>query len=169
MDKTVSLAEKLLREYWDNELPVDPIRIANSIGLKVYSKDKDCEEKENCLYLDISEPSWNQRWFVAHSIAYHLLFKKKQPEDPLERVLMDIECNRFARTLLIPDGMIMELFDLAVPFKYLCDTFDVPAEQINIKLKPVYEREGIVAFNNPYVRVGLYKQIKEQEVNQSPR
>ena len=122
-------ASQVLRQYWKNEYPVDPVVIANELGIRVYTKELDNsvsgyigrnhETKQVEIYVNANHPLVRQRFTIAHELGHFFLakdFDKKRESDYIsesdERYMYrrdslysskeERDANQFAAELLMP-------------------------------------------------------------------
>jgi Zn-dependent peptidase ImmA (M78 family) len=116
------LASKVLSEHWDGQLPVNPAKIAESMGAVVTSDPEDFDDLmtsgsfsikdgKPTIWYNTSAPEVRQRFTIAHELGHFVLghgeagkvfrdgarnFNASQ-YDPSET-----SANRFAASLLMP-------------------------------------------------------------------
>lgn len=142
------MAKMFLTEYWDYSLPVNPINIANKIGIRVYRQDPNMnngrsgfyDHENNVILVNTTEPSQRQRFTVAHEIGHAVLHKKSCDRDNFTHDLgnyqiEEVEANRFAAELLMPREALQTFLPMGLSFQDLCNKFDVSGEAMNIRLK----------------------------------
>jgi Zn-dependent peptidase ImmA (M78 family) len=122
-------AAKILQEYWDKILPVDPVRIAGKLGVRVYQSAElagaglsgVCELSEEGtarIFVNPDEPETRQRFTVAHELGHIVLGhvqRGAQLRDALGRydtlqLPIETAANRFAAELLMPEEAVEVIF-----------------------------------------------------------
>ncbi len=142
----------VLERYKDN-LPVPIIKIANELGIEVYEtvdlKDKQSglikkEGDSYVIYVNALHPSTRKRFTIAHEIAHFLEHKDKigdeyitNSKQPLKREdnpllagrenEMEIEANKIAAKLLMPEKKFIEIWNI-------CDTIEDVAERFDVSV-----------------------------------
>ncbi|MDR3358564.1 MAG: ImmA/IrrE family metallo-endopeptidase [Desulfovibrio sp.] len=149
-----SIAEQILQDFWDKSLPVDPVKIAVKMGIKVFSSLS--LETSGQLLVDESgrkiikflrsEPLVRQRFTVAHELGHvccghgprnrtdnsgYSLFNF----DPVER-----DANMFAAALLMPEPAIAHFLDIGASLQGMAAKFCVSERAMQIRL----EKLGVV-------------------------
>lgn len=143
-------AADVLGLYWNNSMPVNPISIANAMGLRVY-KNSSMENEGEFLFHDniptiVFKPSGRlerDRFTIAHELGHYCLGHGPRhrdtpttlyhaPHEPLERA-----ANKFAAELLMPPK-IVEFAVRVSPLdtvKKIADYFQVSEIAMRIRLK----------------------------------
>ncbi|CAN02292.1 ImmA/IrrE family metallo-endopeptidase [Clavibacter michiganensis] len=121
-------AETVLREHWDGKYPVDPVRIANSLGMKVYLAN--LAENESGLivklpgqsaeiHINRTEPDARQSFTCAHELGHWIERGQQQDNeysfvDRRDSRAMDAHewyAEHFAANLLMPARDFIEVYD----------------------------------------------------------
>jgi Zn-dependent peptidase ImmA (M78 family) len=121
-------AEGVLAEYWDGTIPVDPARIARSMGLRVIDAYLDADVdgairgegrgKPASIYLNSTIATTRKRFTCAHEIAHYVKhvqegeFEFIDYRDSLAstgRVAEERYANAFAAALLMPTRHVRRL------------------------------------------------------------
>lgn len=119
-------AEEVLNLYWDGALPVNPVYIANKLGIEVYKDNLDgillntsFSEKKYSITVGYGEKISRHRFFIAHGIGHIVLNHINQAttsiNDENDSFMtgaknMEKEANSFALALLIPERLIRTWF-----------------------------------------------------------
>lgn len=142
-------AESVLRESWNGSIPVDPVAIANSMGIRVY---EDPSYNTSGALRRSADGSWSihlnprqglerKRFTVAHELG-HLLLKhgprNREMEtnyniynfDPIER-----DANVFAAELLMPSMAVQHFVDKGYDLYLLAKKFSVSPQAMSIRLE----------------------------------
>ncbi len=138
--------EQILEAFQLTAPPVDPIAIAQTLGVKVLLVDSDAwdgavdshEDGRATIYINKGSSPFRQRFTVAHELG-HLL---KHPtgvafRDELSRAGWDpreIEANGFAAELLMPSTMVAA-YARVWPLESLHQVFGVSKEAMGYRLK----------------------------------
>lgn len=115
-NQAAAVAGHVLAEHWDNQLPVDPARIAHALGVTVkpsrgspYSGQFYFElGNAPVIVVETTEPVVRQRFTIAHELGHLLLEHGSAFRDPARNFSVDIfdpteaDANRFAAELLMP-------------------------------------------------------------------
>lgn len=145
-------ALRVLEDFGFDDPPVDPIRIANDLGIKVhFAKFADQFEAvsgffdadENAIYVNSDEFVRRQTFTVGHELGHYLLHRDwlksqnykvllrddtEQKKEPIER-----EANAFAAHLLVPRFLLARYYKFAT-IQELSDLFMVSAPVIKNRL-----------------------------------
>lgn len=129
-------ASQVLAENHAKDIPIDPILIANKLGIKVYEvnfKDNNMsgiitkQDDKVVIYIEKDHHPNRQRFTVAHEIGHYILhikndsvhqyieYQRNDNYDPKE-----VEANNFAGALLMPKDKIIKTWN-----KYKELTIDV--------------------------------------------
>lgn len=146
-------AVQIVEECWDGRLPVDPVRIAKTFGLKTFNDDLDDEVSGMLVKRKGSDPeillnredSRNRRRFtVAHELGHYV----RRSERPDEYEYVDFRdersstgtveeerfANGFAANLLMPREAVESLFAEGTPDFLLAKQFGVSREAMQHRL-----------------------------------
>lgn len=163
-------ANRLLEQMWLNrwgavELPVDPIWIAASLGIKVFESPMD-EDVSGALvndpghvptiFLNSADHVNRQRFTCAHEIGHFYLrglyanltgeeFQYVDRRDLLASAGVDPEemyANRFAAALLMPADHVKQMVEEGMRDEDMARSFKVSLEAMRIRLNNLrlYER-----------------------------
>ena len=138
------LAHELLEAHDIYTLPVDPIVIANNLGIKVYAENYDpfngdivsgaivkYENESIEIFVNRNDSYERQRFTIAHELGHYFLHLQNAPL--FERVDMhratgystnmpeEVEANNFAAALLMNKSMVVEKFLLTKNFNFTLD------------------------------------------------
>jgi len=146
-------AQAFLDRYWDRKLPVDPVAIAHSAGVKVISEALGTlagkfEIVEGVpggpvISYNVFDPILRQRFTIAHELGHFALqhgarFRDSAQEfslanyDPVEAA-----ANKFAAELLMPAAVVNALINgrNMTDFNTLATTFNVSTVAMKYRLK----------------------------------
>jgi Zn-dependent peptidase ImmA (M78 family) len=146
-------ASELLEEFWDGRLPVNPIRIAMSLGIKVFNASFEenvsgalVKEKgaDPSILLNSKDSRHRKRFSCAHEIG-HFIHRSEKPEeyeyvdyrDPCSSTgSIDEErfANSFAANLLMPKLAVEALHSEGLPDFRLAIHFGVSREAMRNRL-----------------------------------
>lgn len=121
----MNTATDILNLYWNGYLPVDPIDIARKMGVKVNSNTSlghsghFCFDDNGVPTIDYnsSEPESRQRFTIAHELGHYVNGDRDAPRDTsvsfnqYSRDIREVNANRFAAELLMPDNVVMHLIN----------------------------------------------------------
>lgn len=114
-------AAAMLAKHWDGQLPVDPHRIAASLGIRVvprggpgdadyaYSGYFDNSGEQPVIEYNMSEALVRQRFTLAHELGHYALGHASSPRDTPANFNTGVSdkaerhANRFAADLLMPE------------------------------------------------------------------
>lgn len=116
----MKIARKLLDQYWDGRLPVNPARLAEAMGVRVISDPSlgalsgkyEVEDGIPTIRFNPNEPLVRQRFTLAHELGHHVLAHGKAFRDPVAHFSIDnfdpdeVAANRFSAELLMPADII---------------------------------------------------------------
>lgn len=124
-------------------VPVNPVKVANSLGVKVLVDNSDTNKNgwydgiTNIIYLNTDLPLEKKRFTVAHELGHHVMqhgTRKKytnEDADPFE-----IEANRFAIALLMPVSVVRKcVFVKEMSVEGMADFFGVSERVVCVRLK----------------------------------
>ena len=115
--KAIRTAQSTLSLHWRGEnggnirLPVDPVQIANDLGLEVkYGNSMNCKTQLSgkTIWVNLGLSKENSRFATAHSLGHFLLKHGEAETDDSQALEIscakpdETEANRFALELLIP-------------------------------------------------------------------
>ncbi len=141
-------AKDLLAAKWDGTLPVNPVAIANSLGLKVFvSKKIPPGEGRLCrvdgeLGILVCEYDSNvrKRFTAFHEIGHYVLGHYQEGTtlhrkngisyDPRER-----DANAFAAEMLMPESSLRACVNKGYSFNKLINTFQASTPAMDRRLK----------------------------------
>jgi len=149
-------ARLVLEQYWeDGTTPVDPIKVATAMGIKVYSAalEGDCfgmivgaPDGSADIYLDEDQPANRLRFTCAHEIGHYvdnnsriegvdLAFVDRR-SDSGRGTAPEVYANEFAGNLLMPTEMLRrELQKRPEPSEFeLATKFEVSLEAMRYRL-----------------------------------
>lgn len=146
-------AREVLEECWDGRLPIDPVRIAGTFGVKTFSADLDENVSGSLVKRKGSDPeillnredSRNRKRFTAAHELGHYVWRSERPEE-YEYVDCRDErsssgtleeerfANGFAASLLMPREALESLQGEGTPDFLLAKQFGVSREAMHNRL-----------------------------------
>lgn len=113
-------AHDVLKAHWDGKLPVDPVVIAQRMGIEVQPSSPFSSESGHYLYRDGSplityhptDAPVRRRFTIAHEVGHHVHGDVDAPRDTAEsfnsmsRDPREVAANRFAAALLMPKSVV---------------------------------------------------------------
>jgi Zn-dependent peptidase ImmA (M78 family) len=135
-------AERILDEHWNGVLPVDPVQIAHSLGMRVFLAD--LPENESGLiiknsgesaeiHINRNEPLGRQGYTCAHELGHWVersvqqddeySFVDKRDDSPMDA--HEWYAEHFAANLLMPGRVFIEAFDNGNRVRDLAQLFGV--------------------------------------------
>jgi Zn-dependent peptidase ImmA (M78 family) len=148
-------AERILADAWgDKGLPIDPVRIARELGIKVVTAWMDPDvsgalvkerQKDPVILLNATDSPNRQRFTCAHELG-HFIKRSDAPDqyeyidrrDTLASTGTDPEeiyANQFAASLLMPASEVRRLADEGLTEVQMALRFDVSVEAMRYRLK----------------------------------
>ena len=119
-------ANEILKQYWDETIPVDPVVIANRMGIAVMADPylgtesghylpRGSETGNPLVVYNPREAYVRQRFTVAHELGHHALNHGDSPRDTSANFTMgandrrEVAANCFAAELLMPAEIVHAL------------------------------------------------------------
>lgn len=144
--KPEDAAGAVLLRYWDCSLPVNPVAIAEKMGLKVFMADDMgdlggyYEEESREITINAKDALPRQRFSVAHEIGHAALGHGSSPRTNKARhgqtSLREYQANVFAAALLMPDKALQVMVEHRhMRLAELCKTFGVSESAMTIRLR----------------------------------
>lgn len=146
--KPEDAASAVLRNFWDYSLPVNPIAIANKLGIQVFMSDDlgglggYYEQKTNEITINENDSLPRQRFSVAHELGHCVLGHGSSPRDNNTRYnqgnysIKEYQANAFAAELLMPKDAMQVMVEMReMELAELCKTFDVSENAMTIRLR----------------------------------
>lgn len=160
MNNTQKQADHLLLEHWDGSLPVNPVYIANALGITVLKSTEQTEPVQTQftqgryeITIQEQAPKTQHRFYIAHAIGHivlnHLSEKRPQILDnklsfqshaPSE----EMNANEFALALLIPERLVSTWFK-----KMIRTDLAEAAAMFDVAEAALYQRLIQLHFINP--------------------
>jgi Zn-dependent peptidase ImmA (M78 family) len=147
-------AEHILAEYWDGRLPVDPARIARSLGLRILTvilpSDRSgalvkAREEAPTILMNAADNFKRQRFTCAHEIGHYVRHAASPDEyeyidyrDALASQGTDPEeiyANKFAASLIMPAKEVRRLANEGLNDLEMASRFDVSLEAMQYRLQ----------------------------------
>lgn len=143
-------ASQVLDRHWNNSMPVNPIAIANSLGVKVYKMKPDDIAGEflfvkgvPSIIYRLSGNMARDRFTIAHELGHFCLAHGPRhrdiegnlyqtSHDPIERA-----ANKFAAQLLMPEKVVefaVKISELST-VREMADYFQVSYQAMRIRLQ----------------------------------
>ncbi|MBT0741934.1 ImmA/IrrE family metallo-endopeptidase [Campylobacter lari] len=148
-----NIAKLILEKYADNIIPVDVLKIAHKLELKVGIAEFSESDisgmiiaKEKQIYIADNDIYTRQRFSIAHEIGHYLLHyvlsnnldeKHISFRDNVSSMgydVKEIEANHFAASLLMPEKQIREEWAKTPYFDYMADKFKVSMLALSFRL-----------------------------------
>ena len=153
-------AKEVLSQHGLYSLPVDPVRLANKIGVKVNNA-KFADDawaaliaKRNHvarIFVEQSDPPYRKRFSIAHELGHHFLhlpeegqivdkradmFREREPAvGPIsEDRIREIQANWFAAALLMPADLVRAEWNKNPSMKHMARLFNVSEEAMGYRL-----------------------------------
>ena len=153
-------AKEILFQHGLYSLPIDPVRLANRLGISVNNA-KFADDSRAALiakrgettrvFVEQSDPPYRKRFSIAHELGHHFLhllddgeiidshsdmFREKEPASGhmTERRLQEIEANWFAASLLMPEELVKIEWEKSLSVPQLAKIFNVSREAMGYRL-----------------------------------
>lgn len=134
-----------------DKIPVDIIKIANSLGIKVYKcqfKEQGIsgailkENNEYKIYVKTDDAQVRKRFTVAHELGHFLLHKDKLEDEHYDDIMYrgnlssdeEDEANYFASCLLMNKEPLLKISKLVKNKSELARMFEVSEAAMNIRI-----------------------------------
>ncbi len=155
-----ALAKEVLSQHGLYSLPIDPVLVANRLGITV-SNAKFSEDScaaliakrghSTRIFVEQSDPPYRKRFSIAHELGHHFLhletdgeivdthtdmFRDKEPGGGVfsELRLREVHANWFAASLLMPEEFVRSEWVNNPSISHLAKTFNVSEEAIGYRL-----------------------------------
>lgn len=135
-------------QHWDYSLPVNPISIANSMGVKVYSSESMgtfsgyYDADTNAIVVNSGDSTSRQRFSIAHELGHSAMGHGSSPRDNSQQFNQyhydpkEVAANIFAAELLMPGEAVRTMVEQReLTFQQLCEKFDVSSSAMRIRLE----------------------------------
>lgn len=146
-------AAELLDDCWDGSLPIDPVRIAKTLGVKVLNAEFGDDisgallkkaGKDPSILLNAADSRSRRRFTCAHEIG-HFILRTREPDqyeyvdyrDPTSStgtVEEEHFANSFAASLLMPRAAVEDLLDQGFLDFRIAKQFGVSHEALKYRL-----------------------------------
>ncbi|WP_081729495.1 MULTISPECIES: ImmA/IrrE family metallo-endopeptidase [unclassified Pseudomonas] len=150
------LASNILNDHWDGFLPIDPVAIAQRLGISVFAEPElgDVGASGDC-YFDSKglpvirynpyEAEVRQRFTIAHELGHilmgHIRPGERAHRDPLraydeyyERP-MERQANDFAAQLLMPESVVRMVARQTPSTRDIANEFHVSPEAMGYRIR----------------------------------
>lgn len=147
-------ADTTLDKYWDGSLPVNPVSVANAMGVQVFKMPMDdgvngfVENVAGTFTITVNESDARvrQRFTIAHEIGHivlgHASDGSKLLRDTVAQFISgnadpkEVAANSFAAELLMPERLIRTWFDrmIATDMTEAARMFDVSEAALYYRL-----------------------------------
>jgi hypothetical protein len=145
-------ADDVLNEYWDGRLPVDPVRIAETLGMSVWSADLPDNESGRIvkqhgqpaqIYLNRNEPDGRQNFTCAHELGHWFERKAQSDEeysfvdrrDDRPKDAHEWYAEHFAANLLMPAKEFIQACDEGSGVRDLMQRFAVSPAAVRSRMR----------------------------------
>lgn len=141
-------ARQVLRQCWNYALPLNPVELANKLGVQIYSSPDLGElsgyydEEKRHIVVNANDGLLRQRFTVAHELGHHVMGHGSSPRDSTQKysqrhyVPKEYEANAFAAELLMPEEAVRTMIEQrGLSFDQLLGTFLVSPEAMRIRLE----------------------------------
>lgn len=131
----------------DCSFPVNPIKVANRLGIKVLRDDSDknidgrYDVDKNVIYLNTRQSLLRRRFTVCHELGHAIMKHGSSPRDNSKSYSRsdydpkEVEANAFAAALLMPPQAVKNCVARGYTFDQMCNYFGVSSKAMAIRLK----------------------------------
>jgi Zn-dependent peptidase ImmA (M78 family) len=151
--EATDLADDVLNEHWwQGELPVDPVQIARSMGVEVFSAQLGNDvfgmilgaPEGAQIYVDVDQPPTRYRFTAAHELGHYVersehgdgdmaYVDRRSDEDRGNK--QEIYANQFAGALLMPEADILAYRQAGLSDVRLAARFGVSLSALQYRLQ----------------------------------
>ena len=147
-------AKEILFQHGLYSLPIDPVRLANRLGISVNNAKFADDSRASMIakrgesirvFVEQSDPPYRKRFSIAHELGHHFLhllsdgeivdshsdmFREKEPTSGYmsKRRLQEVEANWFAASLLMPEELVKTEWEKNLSVPQLAKIFNVSRE-----------------------------------------
>lgn len=140
------VAKDILLQHWDNSLPVNPVIIANRLGINVvYGKVMELsgyfDAENQTIYIDENDSLTKQRFTIAHEIGHAVLNHGSSPRTKITYTqdnyyFKEFQANLFAAELLMPLNILNYMVrETKLTIPEMASNFSVSLQALEIRLK----------------------------------
>lgn len=155
-----SRAKEVLTQHGLYSVPIDPVLLANQIGVAVYNAKFSADtwagliSKRNQttqIFVEQSDPPYRKRFSIAHELGHHFLhlvedgeiidsradmFREKEPsgESMSTERIREIQANWFAAALLMPEDLVRMEWRKTPDMRRMAELFNVSEEAMGYRL-----------------------------------
>ena len=153
-------AKEILSQHGLYSLPIDPVLLANRIGVKINNA-KFADDAWAALiarrnhttriFVEQSDPPYRKRFSIAHELGHHFLhllddgeivdkradmFREREPStgDLSEDRIREIQANWFAAALLMPADLVRAEWHIDPSVRHMARLFNVSEEAMGYRL-----------------------------------
>ena len=157
-------AKEILKQHGLYTLPVDPVLLANRLGVTVNNA-KFADDSWAALiarrgqntrvFVEQSDPPYRKRFSIAHELGHHFLhlmedgeivdkradmFRERSPqrEEWSQNRFREIEANWFAAALLMPEEFVRTEWEANPNVSTMAKIFNVSEEAMGYRLDALY-------------------------------
>jgi len=138
------VARNILTEHWDGKLPVNPVTIANRMGLDVYKSKKISAGRrlvmnvngKPAILISSEDSPVNQRQAIVRGIGSCIFNQDQQTSIPETYNSELSECiDEFTNEMLIPEDKLRGYLNKGYTFKKLVNRFQTSSPAMAHRLK----------------------------------
>lgn len=148
METPQEAADRILSVYWDGTLPVNPIQIANDMGLDVYASGDIPDgggviKKVNghpSIYICKNDSTVRQRFTIFHEIGHYVLghydeYGEMQRTYGFRYNQNEVDADEFAAEMLMPRSYVISCVNKGYTFKKMQDIFQASSPAMSRRLR----------------------------------
>lgn len=145
------IAQSYLEQHWNQQLPVDPVAIAQAAGVRVFTN-PDLgryagwfyeQEGTPTIEYNMRDPLVRQRFTIAHELGHFALRHGPRPRDSFEEFSVnnydpvETDANKFAAELLMPAAVVNGMIRThnITDFERLAQMFNTSGVAMKFRLK----------------------------------
>lgn len=153
-------AKEVLRQHGLESVPVDPVVLANKLGIAVHNAKFSDDNivgmiakrgDRTTLLVNANDPPFRKRYTIAHELAHHFLHLLedgefvdgevnlfRQPQEDYEKVSperrREIQANMFAAALLMPEASVREKWKQGPSLEAMARKFNVSEAAMGFRI-----------------------------------
>ncbi len=151
------LVETLLAHYWDEILPIDPIKIANALNVPVFERDNKMNdsfnlnglyatyERQNSISYHVKDSLIFKRFIIAHMLGHYCLNHSTPKIEHLDIIYSkdqeEMQANQFAKLLLMPEYLVRYYYSNKniASVEHLASIFGVSKDAMGYRLLEIQQ------------------------------
>lgn len=150
MSDPVSAANMVLENFWDGNLPVNPVQVTKAMGIQMFfDSNLDVsgrswieEDGRRVIHLNPNEPVTRQRFTVFHEIGHLLMHEGSRDRNQHRKYsqayydIPEVEANAFAAEVAMPRRLVdFYVMKKEYSLNQLAEKFGVSGVAMSIRLE----------------------------------